>query len=138
MHDIEYPAPETAAREGLFTLCDPLIPLNTVHDRTEVPCGDTANDPEIQRKSNTEFNQIAEDQQEKVPEVEAPVIKESFSGEDIYNLSHLFNVMYVAEQEPDTQLVPEVQDPPPLQINKLSISDITELSCGEINTQADL
>ena len=46
--------------------------------------------------------------------------------------------MYAVEEEPDTQPFPEVQDPPPLQINKLSISDITELSCGEINTQADL
>ena len=67
-----------------------------------------------------------------------PVIKESFSGEDIYNLSHLFNVMYAVEEEPDTQPFPKVQDPLPLRINKLSISDITELSCGEINTQADL
>ena len=57
-----------------------------------------------------------------LPEMEAPV-KESFSGEDIYNLYHLFS-----------QPFPEVQDPPPLQINnKLSISDIAELSCREIN-----
>ena len=33
---------------------------------------------------------------------------------------------------------PEVQDPPPLQINnKLPSSDIAELSCGETNTQTE-
>ena len=86
MHDIEHTTPDTAAREDMFTLCDPLIPLNTVHDRTEVPCGNTADNPEIQ--SNTE---LAEDQQEKGLEMDAPEIKESFIREHTYNLSHLFN-----------------------------------------------
>ena len=44
----------------------------------------------------------------------------------------------MSQKKSQPQLFPEVQDPPPLQINKLSISNITELSFGEINTQADL
>ena len=64
------------------------------------------------------------------------------------NLKELLEIASGQFRYSRNQLFPEVQDPPPLQINtvkqelnehnnKLSISGIAELSCRKTNTQAD-